>query len=56
MTDRPSLDPDALSEVARIVRDFLDASMVPDPERAVTYMAETVTITFTGARVYGHPS
>ena len=56
MTDTPSLDPDALPEEARIVRDFLDASMVPDPERAATYMAESVTITFTGGRVYGHPS
>jgi len=56
MSDTPGLDPDALPEEARIVRDFLDASMVPDPERAATYMAETVTITFTGGRVYDHPS
>ncbi len=46
----------ALPEAACIVRDFLDASMVPDPDRAATYMAEDVIITFTGGRTYGHPS
>lgn len=49
--------PDApLSPDAALVRDFLEASMVPDPERAATYMAENVVITFTGGRVYSHPS
>lgn len=38
------------------VRAFLDASMVPDPETAVGYMAEGVEITFTGGRRYTHPS
>lgn len=56
MTDTPGRDPDALPDAARIVRDFLDAAMVPDPERAATYMAPTVTITFTGGRVFSHPS
>ncbi len=41
---------DDLPEEARIVRDYLEASMVPDPERAATYMAEDVLITFTGGR------
>jgi len=56
MTDTPATTRDALPEEARIVRDFLEASMVPDPARAATYMAETVRITFTGGRVYDHPS
>ena len=38
------------------VRAFLDASMVPDPETAVGYMAPGVEITFTGGRRYTHPS
>lgn len=46
----------ALSPDAALVRDFLEASMVPDPVRAATYMAEDVVITFTGGRVYSHPS
>ena len=56
MTSTLDLDPDALPEAARIVRDFLDASMVPDPKRAATYMSDAVIITFTGGRVYNHPS
>ena len=56
MTDTMIPDADSLPEEARIVRDYLEASMVPDPERAATYMAENVTITFTGGRVYHHPS
>lgn len=45
-----------LSPDAALVRDFLEASMVPDPVKAATYMAEDVVITFTGGRVYSHPS
>lgn len=45
-----ALSPDAL------VRDFLEASMAPDPERAATYMAEDVRIVFTGGRPFSHPS
>jgi ketosteroid isomerase-like protein len=33
-----------------IVRDFLEASMRPDPARAATYMSQDVRITFTGGR------
>lgn len=33
-----------------VVREFLAASMAPDPERAATYMAPDVKITFTGGR------
>lgn len=49
--DAPPLDPDA-----EIVRAFLEASMVPDPEKAATYMADDVDITFTGGRKFTHPS
>ena len=51
-----SIDPDTLGPEARIVYDYLEASMVPDPERAATYVAEDVVITFTGGRVYHHPA
>lgn len=47
---------DSLSEEARIVHDFLEASMKPDPVLAATFMADDVVITFTGGRVYQHPS
>ncbi len=56
MTATLSIDPETLPEEARIVRDYLEASMVPDPERAATYMADEVVITFTGGRVFHHPS
>ncbi|NVK35702.1 MAG: nuclear transport factor 2 family protein [Rhodobacteraceae bacterium] len=45
-----------LSAEAAIVRDYLDASMKPDPELAATYVADNVVITFTGGRVFDHPS
>jgi ketosteroid isomerase-like protein len=41
---------------AKIVRDYLDASMKPDPEKAATYVSEDVVITFTGGRRFDHPS
>ncbi len=34
-----------------IVSNFLEASMAPDPERAATFMAPNVRITFTGGRI-----
>jgi ketosteroid isomerase-like protein len=43
-------------EAGRIVEEFLDASMVPDPVRARTYMAPDVKITFTGGRKFDDPS
>ncbi|AXS42709.1 nuclear transport factor 2 family protein [Breoghania sp. L-A4] len=47
---------DRLSPEARIVYDYLEASMKPDPDLAATYVADTVTITFTGGRTFDHPS
>jgi hypothetical protein len=44
------------AEAARIVEAFLEASMVPDPDRARTYMAPDVRITFTGGRRFTDPS
>lgn len=41
---------------AQIVRDYLDASMKPDPELAATFVADDVDITFTGGRKFNHPS
>ena len=46
---------DRLREDARFVREYLDASMVPDPERAAAFMAPGCVITFTGGRVFDHP-
>ncbi|WP_417813246.1 nuclear transport factor 2 family protein [Thalassospira alkalitolerans] len=47
---------DTLSPDAQIVRDFLDASMKPDPVKAATYMSDDVVITFTDGAKYDHPS
>jgi hypothetical protein len=44
------------AEAGRIVEDFLEASMIPDPDRARTYMAPNVRITFTGGRPFHDPS
>ncbi len=42
-------------QARQIVRRFLDASMVPDPETAMTFMSPGVSITFTGGRRCKHP-
>ena len=46
----------AVSQAGRIVDAFLEASMVPDPVRARTYMAPDVRITFTGGRRFDDPA
>lgn len=46
----------AETEATRIVEDFLDASMIPDPVRARAYMAPDVKITFTGGRKFDDPA
>ncbi len=48
--------PVAATEGSRIVEEFLEASMVPDPVRARTYMAPDVQITFTGGRPFTDPA
>jgi len=45
-----------LSAEAQIVRLYLEASMKPDPELAATYVDQNVVITFTGGKVFDHPS
>ena len=46
----------AETEARRVVEAFLDASMIPDPVRARTYMAPDVKITFTGGRKFDDPA
>ena len=46
----------AEAAAGRIVEEFLDASMIPDPVRARTYMAPDVKITFTGGRKFDDPA
>lgn len=46
----------AVAQAGRIVEAFLEASMVPDPVRARTYMAPDVRITFTGGRRFDDPA
>ena len=44
------------SDDVAIVRDFLDASMKPDAERAASHIAKDFKLTFTGGRTFDHPS
>lgn len=46
----------AQHEGQRIVEAFLEASMIPDPVRARTFMAPDVRITFTGGRQFSDPA
>lgn len=39
----------------KIVSDFLEASMAPNPELAATFMSSDVKITFTGGRIMASP-
>ena len=41
---------------AEIVKAYLDASMIPDPETASTYVADGVEIIFTGGRKFVEPA
>ncbi|WP_284179791.1 nuclear transport factor 2 family protein [Rhabdaerophilum sp. SD176] len=40
---------------AEIVRAYLEASMIPDPEKAAIFMRPGTLITFTGGREFSHP-
>ena len=46
---------DETARAAGIVESFLEASMVPDPVKAATFIAADLDITFTGGRKYTHP-
>ncbi len=39
-----------VEKAVEVVSKFLEASMIPDPDTAATYMGEDVKITFTGRR------
>lgn len=43
------------ASAADIVERFLEASMVPDPVKAATFISPELQITFTGGRKYTHP-
>ena len=49
-----SVSPVELSD-AEVVRAYLEASMVPDPDGAARFMKPGTRITFTGGRVFDHP-
>ena len=51
----PAFSAETADDVA-IVRDFLDASMKPDAERAASFIGNDFKLTFTGGRTYDHPS
>jgi ketosteroid isomerase-like protein len=55
-TESPLGTEPAEARARRNVEEFLDASMVPDPVRARTFMAPDVKITFTGGRVFDDPA
>jgi hypothetical protein len=46
---------DAVHEARRLVEAYLEASMIPDPVKARTFVAPDVRITFTGGRRFGDP-
>jgi hypothetical protein len=46
---------DETHAAAAIVKAFLEASMVPDPQTAARYISDELRITFTGGRKYRHP-
>ena len=46
---------DETAMAADIVERFLEASMVPDPVKAATFISPDLDITFTGGRKYRHP-
>ncbi len=50
-----AMDQTGPADAAAIVRAYLEASMVPDPERAARYMKPGTVITFTGGRDFDHP-
>ncbi len=45
----------SLHPAAALVQSLLDATMVPDPDTAATFMAPGSVITFTGGAQFKHP-
>ena len=56
-TNEPSIEiaAELADRDAGIVRDYLEASMVPDPDKAAEYVSADFVVTFTGGREYDHP-
>ncbi len=46
---------DPVTAAKTIVENYLERSMVPDPEGAAAYVADTVEVTFTGGRNFSGP-
>ena len=44
-----------LHPAAAIVQELLDATMAPDPEKAATFLAPNLEITFSGGVKFSHP-
>lgn len=47
---------DPVTAAKAVVENYLERSMVPDPEGAAQYVAEGLTITFTGGRQFSAPA
>ena len=54
MSDAAQTEMKAMSD-AEIVEAYLEASMIPDPDRAAAYMKPGTIITFTGGRDFDQP-
>ncbi len=46
---------DSLAQAVTLVTDFLEKSMVPDPDGAAEHLAADAVIHFTGAELMSHP-
>ena len=55
LADVMSMAANETAQAAEIVELYLEASMIPDPRKAATYIADDLRITFTGGRKYTHP-
>lgn len=49
-------DQDAVAQAREIVERYLEASMIPDPDKAATFLAPDFTLTFTGGRQFKGPA
>lgn len=47
---------DGLTDACALVAAYLERSMIPDPDGAAAFLAEGVTITFTGGRSFTSPA
>ncbi|MFZ3583524.1 nuclear transport factor 2 family protein [Loktanella sp. DJP18] len=47
---------DPVTHAIQVVESYLERSMIPDPEGASVYVADGLTITFTGGRAFTAPA